>query len=159
MYFISPLAILLSMEHSNPNPKLIHTLEDDVKPGIKLPSALVFFFIVILLGLFAGYTLNYFRNPQKQIIGNKQTKTSKSVGVTDKKTFKDQAEGLLKDGGVEGEGNFHLERPGGESQNVYLTSSTVDLSQYVGKKVRVWGATFKGQKAGWLMDVGLVEIP
>jgi hypothetical protein len=42
--------------------------------------------------------------------------------------------------------------------NVYLTSSTVDLSPFVGKKVRVWGQTFTGQKAGWLMDVGLVEV-
>jgi hypothetical protein len=24
--------------------------------------------------------------------------------------------------------------------------------------VRVWGQTFSGEKAGWLMDVGLVEI-
>jgi len=23
--------------------------------------------------------------------------------------------------------------------------------------VRVWGATFKGQQAGWLMDVGYIE--
>ena len=75
-----------------------------------------------------------------------------------KKTFKDSIVGLLKEGGIEGEGNFHLERPGGVSQNVYLTSSTVDLSKYVGKKVKVWGQTFQGQKAGWLMDVGLVEI-
>jgi hypothetical protein len=74
------------------------------------------------------------------------------------KNFKDQAEGTLKEGGIDGEGNFHLERPGGESQNVYLTSSTVDLSLYVGKKVRVYGQTFAGQKAGWLMDVGLVEV-
>ena len=59
---------------------------------------------------------------------------------------------------MEGEGSFHLERPGGTSQNVYLTSSTVDLSEYVGKKVKVYGETFQGEKAGWLMDVGLVEV-
>ena len=84
--------------------------------------------------------------------------TDKAAGVLDKKTFKDNAEGILKEGGVDGEGNFHLERPGGTSQNAYLTSSTVDLSKYVGKKVKVWGQTFQGQKAGWLMDVGLIEI-
>ena len=64
----------------------------------------------------------------------------------------------MREGGIEGEGNFHIERPGGKSQNAYLTSSTVDLSVYVGKKVKVWGQTFSGQTAGWLMDVGLVEI-
>lgn len=82
----------------------------------------------------------------------------KVIGVTDTKTFKDQAEGILREGGVEGEGSFHLERPGGTSQNVYLTSSTVDLSPYIGKRVRVHGQTFAAQKAGWLMDVGLVEV-
>ena len=85
-------------------------------------------------------------------------KTDKAAGVADKKTFKDSAEGTLREGGMEGEGNFHLERAGGVSQNAYLTSSTVDLSKYIGKKVKVWGQTFTGQKAGWLMDVGLVEI-
>lgn len=80
-----------------------------------------------------------------------------SEGVKDAKKFPDKAEGTLKAGGIEGEGNFHLERKGGESQNVYLTSSIVDLSQFEGKKVRVWGETFQGQKAGWLMDVGYVE--
>ena len=85
-------------------------------------------------------------------------KVEKTAGIADKKTFKDSAEGVLKEGGVDGEGNFHLERPGGESQNVYLTSTTVDLSKYLGKKVRVWGETFKAEKAGWLMDVGLVEV-
>jgi len=84
--------------------------------------------------------------------------TTTSAGVVDKKTFKDSAEGIMKEGGMEGEGNFHLERPGGISQNAYLTSSTVDLSKYIGKKVKVWGQTFTGQKAGWLMDVGLIEI-
>lgn len=84
--------------------------------------------------------------------------TDKASGVIDKKTFNTDATGILKEGGIEGEGNFHLERPGGISQNAYLTSSTVDLSKYIGKKVKVWGQTYQGQKAGWLMDVGLVEI-
>lgn len=81
-----------------------------------------------------------------------------SVGVKDTKVFPDTAEGTLREGGFEGEGSFHLERPGGESQNVYLTSSTVDLSQFVGKKVMVLGKTFEAEKAGWLMDVGYLEV-
>ena len=75
-----------------------------------------------------------------------------------KKTFKDSAEGIMREGGIDGEGNFHLERPGGLSQNVYLTSTTVDLSDYIGKKVKVWGQTFQADKAGWLMDIGSVEM-
>lgn len=80
------------------------------------------------------------------------------MGSNDIKTFKDTAEGMMKEGGIEGEGAYHLVRSGGESQNVYLTSSSVDLSQLIGKKVKVWGQTQKAQHAGWLMDVGRVEI-
>lgn len=80
------------------------------------------------------------------------------VGSSDTKTFKDIANGALKAGGINGEGQFHLVRPGGDSQNVYLTSSSVDLSKFVGKKIKVWGETQKAQYAGWLMDVGRVEV-
>lgn len=79
-------------------------------------------------------------------------------GVPDEKTFRDDTEGVLIVGGLDGEGSHTLLRPGGESQNVYLTSSVVDLDQFKGMKLRVWGETFKGQKAGWLMDVGRVEV-
>ena len=79
-------------------------------------------------------------------------------GSKDEKTFKDNAQGTLKAGGIDGEGAYHLERPGGESQNVYLTSSVIDLSQFVGKKVKVWGETNAAQSAGWLMDVGRLQL-
>lgn len=82
----------------------------------------------------------------------------KTVGIDDTKTFRDQAEGVLEEGGIDGEGTHHLVRDGGPSQNVYLTSSIVDLSQFTGKKVEVWGETNKAQKAGWLMDVGKIKV-
>lgn len=117
------------------------------------------FFIMIAFAVIAGTFIGFgLTKLNKKQITKTSVKTEKTVGIADKKTFKDQAEGILKEGGIDGEGNFHLERPGGESQNVYLTSTTVDLSQYIGKKVRVWGETFSAEKAGWLMDVGLVEI-
>lgn len=80
------------------------------------------------------------------------------AGINDKTKFKDNATGILKEGGIEGEGDFHLERPGGESQNVYLTSTTVDLNEYIGKKITVWGETYSAEKAGWLMDAGYIEV-
>lgn len=90
--------------------------------------------------------------------GSKQSSKGVIVGSNDLKTFKDQVEGQLLEGGVDGEGQYHLKRPGGESQNVYLTSSIVDLSKFLKKKVRVWGETQRAQKAGWLMDVGRLEV-
>jgi hypothetical protein len=80
------------------------------------------------------------------------------VGSNDTTTFKDTASGTLANGGIDGEGQFHLVRPGGDSQNVYLVSSIVDLSKFVGKNIKVWGQTQAAQYAGWLMDVGRVEV-
>lgn len=90
--------------------------------------------------------------------GAKVEEGGKTLGLEDTATFRDKAEGKLEEGGIDGEGTHHLVREGGESQNVYLTSSVIDLSQFVGKKVEVWGETNKAQKAGWLMDVGKIRI-
>ena len=126
----------------------------------KLMIALV---VVILVGIGTGYVFSKIGSPNKingveEPVDTTSSKSSKVVGSSDTKTFKDTAIGTLKSGGINGEGAYHLVRPGGDSQNVYLTSSIVDLSTYVGKKVKVWGQTQKAQTAGWLMDVGRVEV-
>ncbi len=148
------------MENQTQIPNVIKNINGEkVQKTWSLPGLLLFVAVAIILGAGVGFAIS-------KISGTKQTTSpvtgsiasGTKVGVTDKKTFKDKAEGILREGGIDGEGNFHLERIGGESQNVYLTSTTVDLSQFIGKKVRVWGETFSGQKAGWLMDVGLVEV-
>jgi len=117
-------------------------------------------FVIVLLGIGTGFGLT-------KVTGNSTGDPSapdysvskgKSFGVSNTKDFQDQATGTIKVGGIEGEGAYHLERPGGESQNVYMTSSLVDLSQFVGKKVKVWGETQAAEHAGWLMDVGKVEV-
>lgn len=125
---------------------------------IRLPIVIVFFVIFILIGIGLGYFLSNVEGPSLSSNSRTTTSSKSASGVLDKEKFPDKAEGKLKKGGIDGEGNFHLERTGGDSQNVYLTSSTVDLSQYIGKKVRVWGQTFTAQKAGWLMDVGYLEV-
>lgn len=136
---------------------LIHNLDNNKSSdGIKYPQFFLFVAVAVILGIVFGFGLT--KIPKKTTTKLNTEKVTKTVGITDKKTFKDQAEGVLKEGGIDGEGSFHLVRLGGESQNVYLTSTTVDLSQYLGKKVRVWGETFAAEKAGWLMNVGLVEI-
>lgn len=82
----------------------------------------------------------------------------KEAGLADEKTFRDSAEGTLEEGGIAGEGTHHLVRDGGPSQNVYLTSTVIDLEAFVGKKVQVWGETISARKAGWLMDVGKIKV-
>lgn len=126
---------------------------------VGLRQLLIILVVVIVAGGISGFLFSLIPagSWSSSSTGSKAS-VKKAIGVSDKKTFKDSAEGKLQEGGIEGEGQFHLERPGGESQNVYLTSTTVDLSEFIGKKVRVWGETFQGEKAGWLMDVGLVEL-
>ncbi len=135
---------------------LIHSLDENNTPKQVTPRFFLTLMVIALTGGIVGGLLLSSVTKASSIANKKPSE--KVAGIADKKTFKDQAEGILKEGGIDGEGSYHLSRPGGVSQNVYLTSSTVDLSGYVDKKVRVWGETFKGEKAGWLMDVGLVEI-
>ena len=140
------------MENNN----LIHTLEVKEVNGIPYVTFFTYIAVAVIIGTVLGFGFSRFN---KKTVKNGDTKTAaQSAGVVDKKTFKDSAEGVLREGGIDGEGNFHLERSGGVSQNVYLTSTTVDLSGYIGKKVKVWGQTFQAEKAGWLMDVGSVEM-
>lgn len=79
-------------------------------------------------------------------------------GSADEKAFNTSATGVIDKGGINGEGTHKLVRPGGISQTAYLTSSVIDLDSLVGHQVTVWGETFKGQKAGWLMDVGRAKV-
>ena len=146
------------MENTNSGQGLIKNFgststDNKVKPAVFLAMVAV----AVMLGVGVGFLPGLFNKDAAPTTVN-ESGESQSAGIVDKKTFSDSAEGVLREGGIDGEGNFHLERPGGKSQNVYLTSSTVDLSPYIGKEVKVWGQTFEGEKAGWLMDVGLVEV-
>ncbi len=117
------------------------------------------YLLLVLLGVGTGYLLS-----QKATLPGSTSqkpgfiKTDTVVGSTDTKTFRDSAVGVVQKGGVNGEGTHQLIREGGPSQTVYLISSVVDLDQYVGKKVKVFGETVAAQKAAWLMDVGKVEL-
>jgi len=129
--------------------------------------------IALVLGVGTGYLLftqagsvlpaKTSSTKTEQTTGANQAEVAKVTvgkvyGSTDSTTFNNSAEGVLLVGGVNGEGSFHIVREGGESQNVYLTSSVVDLNMFVNHKVVVKGETFKAQRAGWLMDVGQVKV-
>lgn len=122
----------------------------------------IFFIIVVFLGIGSGYILakhaNSALSPSTTTSGSTAVVKGVDYGSGDTATFKDTAQGVVQKGGIGNEGQFHLVRPGGDSQNVYMTSSLVDLSQFIGHNVKVWGQTQKAQQAGWLMDVGKVEV-
>lgn len=94
----------------------------------------------------------------KAAIPQSGVKVGDIYGSADETAFKDHSTGVIDKGGFNGEGTHKLVRPGGASQTVYLTSSVIDLDQLVGHQVTVWGETFKGQKVGWLMDVGRAKV-
>lgn len=127
---------------------------------IMTKQTILIFAGVILLGIVTGFVFNMRSSSTVAVTSgtNVASLPKGAVFGSDEKAFKDTAEGLLKKGGIEGEGAYHLERPGGVSQNVYLTSSVLDLSQLVGRKIKVWGQTNAAQTAGWLMDVGRAQI-
>ncbi len=115
--------------------------------------------LLLVLGVATGYIL---AKTSGNTVANSQRPGSvvsgKVAGITDTRTFKDSAEGVIEKGGLNGEGTHKLIRDGGPSQTVYLISSAVDLDEYAGKKVKIWGQTMAAKKVAWLMDVGKIEL-
>jgi len=151
------------------NEKIIHKLE--TKEEAKLPQAnkqkiinLVILIAIVLTAIFSSKQvvkiLVSSSNSLPDVSYSDKTVSmgAKELGQKNIKLCPDTAEGILKSGGIEGEGTHHLVRKGGEDQYVYLTSSTIDLSQVVNKKVKVWGKTYTAKTAGWLMDACYLEI-
>jgi hypothetical protein len=98
------------------------------------------------------------KNSDLQQVAGESVKAGDVFGIKDEDTFKDSAEGYLVEAEADDEGSHKLLRPGGDSQTVYLTSSSTDLDKFVGMEIKIKGETFKGQKVGWLMDVGQVTV-
>lgn len=130
--------------------------------------------ILLIVGIVGGLFLGYQLAKDKLMMASGEAPSSSKLaqnpesassvkagdvfGAADEKTFRDQAEGVLQPGGIEGEGSHHIERGANASQWVYVTSSVVDLDLFIGHQVTVWGETNSGKKAGWLMDVGRLKV-
>lgn len=130
----------------------------DIKKNLPL---VISAFVIVLLGVGSAYLIS-----QKMFGGSVSSSsvalgaktTGNEVGTLDSNVKYDNAMGMLVEGGIANEGTHHLEREGGPSKNVYLTSSVVDLQSYVGKKIEVWGQTLSSKKGGWLMDVAKIKV-
>lgn len=124
--------------------------------------------VVILAGVASGWLLTKWQagaggstTGEAGVVGGLVKEGgSNEAGVADESMFPDEAEGELKEGGIDGEGTHYLDRENklGPGKNVYLFSTVIDLQSFAGKKVQVWGQTVSGQKAGWLMDVGKIKV-
>jgi len=149
------------------NPKSqsrLTTLLRAVPPRRDFLTKIIPIFIIVLVlaaGIFSGLVLSS-RSKAAQLpktsVEEEELTGQQKESFT--QTFRDQAEGTVeKNDKLDkyAQGTHLLIRPGGESQTAYLTSSILDLDQYVGKKVKVYGETFGSSQVGWLMDVGKVE--
>lgn len=141
---------------------LIKELEpvSETKVTISLPM-IIFALAIIVAGGITGYVLAGGRSPVSgggttQSTGGEGT-VANVVGIDCKQTG-EVPEGILKAGGIDGEGSHHLEREGGPVKTVYLTSSVIPLDDYLDKKVRLCGSTFDSESAGWFMDVERLEV-
>lgn len=126
--------------------------------------------IIVIFGITSGFWISRFW-PTKTAVSLSDLETNGTTAVTDStslkvgvlygetdKSFTDSATGTIVEGGLNGVGTHVLKRDGGDSQTVALTSSTVDLSLFVGKKVTVTGQTNSSNKVAWLLDVGNIKI-
>jgi hypothetical protein len=119
-------------------------------------------FIVVFAGIGTGWLLSGKPSTKESggsstvVDGAKESKTE--AGIEDEEAFPDSVEGILVEGGINGEGTHHLDRGLGPEKDVYLTSTVINLDDFKDKKVKVWGETISAQKAGWLMDVGRIKV-
>lgn len=117
---------------------------------------------VVLAGAATGWAIAKVESPSsssEQAAVNQGELAGDEAGIGDESKFeKETPEGVLVEGGLDGEGTHHLDRGAGPDKMVYLTSSVINLDNWVGKKVRVWGNTMTAQKAPWLMDVGKIKV-
>ena len=119
--------------------------------------------VIVFLGAFSGWLLSNTASStreelQSQVGEGQKPQKGEEFGVQDKDTFSDHAIGEVAEGGINGEGTHHLLREGGPSQTMFLFSSVLDLNDFIGRKVEVWGETFSAEKAGWLMDIGKLKV-
>ncbi len=135
---------------------------------IKLPESsfnrylLMVLIASVVLGIGTGLVLAKGAKAPSTANSSGTSTTAGKTSSSDSQTFKDFAAGTIqkraisKDPNAYVEGTHMLVRDA--AVPVALTSSVVDLSQFEGKKVKVYGETQKAIKEGWLMDVGKVEV-
>lgn len=133
-----------------------------VPPKMTLPTIipLVIVVAIVAAGIFSGLVLSSRSKSASQGAAINQEELPPEQKESFAQTFRDEAEGTVERNDAldkYAQGTHKLVRPGGEDQTAYLTSSVLDLDEFVGKKVKVFGETFGSQQVGWLMDVGKVE--
>lgn len=129
-----------------------------------------FLIIILILGAVTGFGLSKI-SPSKSATESTIAPASGVTGIESKdeievrktygntsSSFKDTATGTIEKGSINGEGTHILNREGGATQRASLTSSSVDLDLFIGKKVEIKGETNSSKKTAWLLDVGTIKV-
>ena len=132
----------------------------------KFAKILHYFIVLVIvgLGIFTGlvaFSVQKTKAQNNNVQSIQEEELSPQQQESFAQTFRDEAEGIIEkndDFDTYAQGPWKLIRTGGESQTAYLTSSVMDLDEYIGKKVKVYGETFGSGQVSWLMDVGKVEV-
>ncbi len=125
----------------------------------------ILFFIVslpIALGIITGFYIGgqylFDKAIYRDISGHTVILAKgQEVGSNDKNSTRDNAIGLLVKSDDQAKGTYKLMR-GTDALTVYLTSSTMDLGQFLGRGVQIWGETFQRKNIGWFMDVVKLKL-
>lgn len=119
-------------------------------------------FVVVVLGVLTGWFLagsgKTSGSDDKTSAQISSKDTPDEAGIGDEDSYGTSTEGVLKEGGIKGEGTHYIDRGLGESKYVYLTSSVVDLDSFIDKKVEIWGETISAKYASWMIDVGKIKV-
>ena len=151
-----------NQERSSPKPTA--SILRAIPPRSSFSRFLPIFLVIIVVAAGIGTGLIFSSRQKSAAISSSQVTEEdlpKEVRESFAQTFRDEAEGTVEkneDLDKYAQGTHKLIRPGGESQTAYITSSVLDLDEYLGKKVKVYGETFGSSQVGWLMDVGKVEV-
>jgi len=117
------------------------------KGSIPMPVGITILILLAVLGAGTGFLLARQSSGGAGAVGTSADAKTATAGVDQKKTFgssdtttfNDQAIGVVEKDGIGGEGTHKLIREGGPTQTACMVSSVLDLNDFVGKKIKVWG--------------------
>lgn len=140
--------------------KILRSFSQQSSAKKKVYVYLILGLVVVLAGGLTGKTLAG-RGGEKTSTGAEVVTKNGEVaeaGLPEDEFTDEPAEGMLVAGGMDDEGTHHLDRGMGPEKDVYLFSTSLDLSKFEGKKVKVWGHSLTSKNVPWLMDVGRITV-
>lgn len=104
--------------------------------------------LAIVLGVLSGFSISNLVVTSSTSVAQEEIM---SAGTNDESLLTDSTEGVLKEGGINDEGTHRI-------NDVTLISTVLDLDNFVGKKVTIWGLAIGSPNVDWLIDVAKIKV-